>query len=364
MLKKILVIMAICLMVSSVSFAQKVTLVGMGATASDAESDALRNAVETSIGVLVDSETMVKNFQVVKDEIYTKSRGFITNYTVTEKRESESGIWQVTINADVDTEPNSKLMNELTRLGIIDTKLRNPKIAVWIPERHIAYHVPDPAGETAVMHALLDAGFSNVIAASPAIPSHIGGKTIEDMRNLARFMDADILVMGEAFSEGMGDVGRYLPGSQRTGMQSCRARIEAKLYIAQTGQIIAADGKYASGMDISESIASKKALAAAGKQMGEHLSQELLTLGAGNHQGLEVIVNCRDFNEASRIQLALASSVGGGNIQLSAYDAGQAKFVVISGKSPSALFADIQRVCPLRLSMDSASYNVIHVSVI
>ena len=50
-------------------------------------------------------------------------------------------------------------MSELTRLGIINRQLRDPKIAVVIPEYHIRARVPDPAGETAVINKLIEAGF-------------------------------------------------------------------------------------------------------------------------------------------------------------------------------------------------------------
>ena len=55
--------------------------------------------------------------------------------------EEVGGLWRVTINATVDDYPNSKLMNELTRLGIINVQLRNPKIAVYVPEQHLNYNV-------------------------------------------------------------------------------------------------------------------------------------------------------------------------------------------------------------------------------
>ena len=158
MRKIFLFITVMLFLLSGVSFAKNVTSTGYGITSNEAENNALRAAVENTLGVLIDSETLVQNNMVINDQIYTQSRGFITNYNVINRSQLSSGEWQVTINAVVDDNPNSKLMNELTRLGIIDNKLRNPKIAVYIPEHHIQYRVPDPAGETAVVKALVEAG--------------------------------------------------------------------------------------------------------------------------------------------------------------------------------------------------------------
>ena len=148
-----LILVALILLTGS-ALAKNVTVTGMGVTASDAENDALRMAVENTIGVLVDSNTLVEKNMVIQDQIYTQSRGFVTDYKVISRQQTAGG-WQVTINATVDDNPNSKLMNELTRLGIINTQLRNPKIAVYVPETHIQYRVPDPAGETAIVKALM-----------------------------------------------------------------------------------------------------------------------------------------------------------------------------------------------------------------
>ena len=130
-MKKILLLILALIILSGVALAKNVTVTGMGTTPSDAENDALRLAVEKTLGVLVDSETLTENAAVVQDKIYTQSRGFVSDYKVT-NRQQVQGVWEVTIDAVVDDQPNSKLMNELTRLGIIDNQLRNPKIAVNI----------------------------------------------------------------------------------------------------------------------------------------------------------------------------------------------------------------------------------------
>lgn len=364
------ILLSLCLL-SGTASARSVSASGMGLTALEAENDALRSAVEQAVGVLVDSETLVRNHVLLRDEIYTKSRGFITNYVVTERRETASG-WQVSIDAEVDDHPNAPLMTELTRLGIIDVKLRNPKIVVYIPEYHIQSRIPDPAGETAVIHALVSAGFSNVIAAKPEIvasrASNRAGRpfsqmTVEDIRAVARFLEADILVLGEAFSDGVGDIGAYLPGRQQTQMQSCRARVEAKMYIAATGQIIAADGKIASGADISEAVASKKALTAAGQQMGDFMAKELIQLGSGNRQGMEVIVDGRDFTEISQVQATLGQIRGANDVQLAGYEAGQGRFTLQYSGSPEKLFRELQSICSLSLSLETASYNTMKIRV-
>ena len=364
MRKIFLMVAALLILFSGAALAKNVTVTGYGATSADAENEALRMAVENTVGVLVDSQTLVQNYVVVKDQIYTQSRGFITDYNVTSRQQTSDGTWQVTINAVVDDNPNSKLMSELTRLGIIDTKLRNPRIAVYIPEHHIQYRVPDPAGETAVVKALTEAGFTNVTEVgsrlSIAKPMNMNAN---QLTQAAQQFGVDIMIVGEAFSEGVGDAAQWLPGKQRSNMQSCRARVEAKMFIVKTGQIIAADGKYGSAIDISQAVAAKKALAAAGEQMGAYFIEQLMNLGSGNRQGMQVVVTGSDFSKINKVQAALAQVRNVSNVNLASYEGGKTTFNINYGGSPQNLFKELDAIVDFDMTLQSISYNVLNIIV-
>ena len=362
-MKKFTAIICFLLIIfGSTAFAKTVTVTGTGITVAAAENDALRAAVENTLGVLVDSETLVQNSMLIKDKIYTQSRGFITDYSVLSRENVNDG-WRVTINAVVDDQPNSKLMNELTRLGIINVQLRNPKIAVYVPEHHIQYRVPDPAGETAIVKALINAGFSFVTEVGTRLDfANPMNMNAAQMRQAADKFGVDILIVGEAFSEGIGDLGSYLPGNQRTNMVSCRARVEAKMFIVKTGQVIAADGKFASAYDNSESIASKKALAAAGDQMGNYFVEQITGMYT-SHQGLEVIVYGADFSKINLVQNALENVPRVKNVNLSSYEGGRAVFTVMYGGSPQTLFNEIRTQIDADLTLQSLAYNTLTIQV-
>ena len=112
MKKFAVIILSLLMIISATAFAKNVTVTGTGMTPTEAENDALRAAVENTLGVLVDSQTLVQNNMLINDQIYTQSRAFVNNYSVV-SREEFSGGWRVTINATIDDQPNSKLMNEL-----------------------------------------------------------------------------------------------------------------------------------------------------------------------------------------------------------------------------------------------------------
>ena len=332
-----IIIFSLLIIFSATAFAKNVTVTGEGLTASEAENDALRAAVENTLGVLVDSQTLVENSILISDEIFTQSRGFVTDYEVL-SREEINGLWRVTINAIVDDQPDSKLMNELTRLGIINVQLRNPKIAVYVPEQHLNYQVGGAGAETSIVKTLLSAGFNFVTEVGTGLNYQSPmSMNVVQLKSAAEKFGVDIMIVGESFSEGVGDVGDYLPGNQRTNMQACRARVEAKMFIVRTGQIIAAEGKYGSAYDNSQAVAAKKALASAGEQVGNYFVDQITGMYT-SRQGLEVIVYGADFSKINIVQNALGKVNRVKNINLSSYENGRAVFTVMYGGSPQTLF--------------------------
>ena len=362
-MKRIAVLVfAMLVLLTGSALAKNVTVTGVGITPSDAENDALRLAVENTLGVLVDSNTLVEKGAVIHDQIYTQSRGFVTDYRVVGKTQ-ENGVWSVTIEATVDDTPNSRLMNELTRLGIINTQLRNPKIAVYVPEQHLQYNISNSAGETAIVKTLIESGFSQVTEVGSRLNiSNPLAMTAAEMTRAANMFGVDIMIVGESFSEGVGEAAQWLPGTQRSNMQSCRARVEAKMFIVKTGQIIATDGKYGSGLDNSESIAAKKALSAAGKQMGEYLVQQITGLYT-SQQNIEVIVYGAAFQKITEVQTALGAVRGVKNCNLSSYEGGRAVFSVAYSGSPQTLFNEMQRATDANLILQSLAYNTLTIQV-
>lgn len=363
-MKKIFVIiLALVLMICTTVSAKTVTVTGRGLTLTDAENDALRSAVENTLGVLVDSATLVQNSMLIEDQIYTQSRGFVSDYQVISQRQTASG-WFVTINATVDEQPNSRLMNELTRLGIINVQLRNPKIAVYVPEQHLNYSFGGGSGgETAIVKVLINAGFSNVVEVGTGLSyQNPMSMNAAQMKAAAEKFGADIMIVGESFSEGVGDMGDYLPGNQRTNMQACRARVEAKMFIVRTGQIIAADGKYGSAYDNSQAIAAKKALTSAGEQVGNYLVEQITGMYT-SRQGVEVVVIGADFSKINSVQAALGKVSRVKNVNLSSYENGRAVFSVIYGGSPQTLFRELQAVTDADLVLQSLAYNTMTIYI-
>ena len=107
MLKKaVRVLCATCISVTMVAFAQDADIVkvrgkGIGTTKLAALNDAYRDAVERAVGLYVDAEQMLKNDELVKDQILTQSNAYIENYEVARETKTADGLVEIQILASV-----------------------------------------------------------------------------------------------------------------------------------------------------------------------------------------------------------------------------------------------------------------------
>lgn len=154
-----------------------------------------------------------------------------------------------------------------------------PTVVVIIPEeviiRLVPTRVPDPAAETAIIHAFLDYGFHVVdqdqiraIRYTQLVSDAVDGQQGAISQLSDRF-SADILVLGEAFAEETETPGQL-------ALQSARARIELRAIESATGRIIAAEALHTGGIDLSMATAAKKALQRAGEEIACQLARGIV----------------------------------------------------------------------------------------
>lgn len=118
-----------------------------GSARKQAIQNALRDAVEQGVGVFIDSKTKVKNWAVIRDEVFSSSRGFVKKYSIL-KDEQQNNAWYIEIDAEIS---KGDIKNKLEELRILHKKMGNKRIMVTYLKEH-----PDSLGEkhNAVLTAL------------------------------------------------------------------------------------------------------------------------------------------------------------------------------------------------------------------
>ena len=238
--------------------------------------DALSMAVRQVVGVVLDSQSYTVDFELVEKSIITHARGYAkVGKILYETRLPDQYV--VGIEALVGIE---RLKDDISALKIDIMRGGDPRIIVVIPEELLfRRQVSDPAGETEIIRQLTENGF-NVVD-----QTHIGeiryGTEIEkiiagDFKRAKQDFGskADILIVGEAVAERIGDVGG--------GLISCRARIEVKAVEVGTGRVIISFAAHEAGVDITDVLAGKKAIENAASVISTHLNEKLIGYVSGN----------------------------------------------------------------------------------
>ena len=134
------------------------------------------------------------------------------------------------------------------RVALLKDKLDSkskPRIMVSISERHINRSTSDPAAETEMIYFALETGFDVVDS----------GKQV------------DVLITGEGFSEF---------AARKGDLVAVKARLEVKAVDRISGRVIAIDRQTEQVVDLSEVVASKKALQNASAKIAERMLPRLV----------------------------------------------------------------------------------------
>ncbi|MBI1290372.1 hypothetical protein GC173_03910 [bacterium] len=156
-------------------------------------------------------------------------------------------------------------------------EIQERRFMVIIPEVHIGRPVPDPAGETEINRKLIEAKFRVFdpkqvakIRETDLAKAEIKGASPVELLSIAKREGCDYLIVGEAFSH-------ELPRNPNvpTNLRACQARVEARLFAVDTGEIITTHGLEATEMAASELIAGKAALRSAGGKVADYFIQQI-----------------------------------------------------------------------------------------
>ena len=146
----------------------------------------------------------------------------------------------------------AKTLTKEDRLAALKKTLgdkKRPSVVVSVRERHVTQIVIDPAAQTELEWYAKETGF-------PVVDRFEGDKS-----------DADILLVGEGFSEFGGRFGN---------LASVKARLEVKAIDRRSGRVLAVDRQTTVALDLTEQIAGKTALQEAAAKIAERMLPKLL----------------------------------------------------------------------------------------
>lgn len=280
-MKKFLSIFIFALMIFSTCFAKTAQVTGHGSTRTGAIHNAMRTAIEQELGAFIDSKTLVKNQQVISDEINANSDGFISGYEIISEG-VENGIFFVTIRAEVNSSAvKTHLMSRLQKKSLIDINADSPRISV------LAY---DSAGneyaevENEILSALQRQGFTRTVDLNQinrAVKNRmVSAENDPDLRKtLANNFHIDYLVLCEVKISG------------KHG-----ANLSSRLISVNSGKIIYA-GNAAGSAGMFTANAQGESIKMAARRAGYEISQAALNSAAEIEQHIILLITEPTFRK-------------------------------------------------------------------
>lgn len=227
----------IFLILVSFTFSQssKITVEGMGMSEDAAIESAKRSAVETGIGTVMSSETIVKNSVLFSDNIFAKAQGFVKTFTVLDKYQGPDGLWVVRIEAEI-TEILDEVLKDEAAVQTLLNAMNRPKIVFLIREDNLIDNTPGDFAETKLVSMFYKKGFDVVdrqlvqaLKGDQDYSQALGGN-VEAASRIAGMLGAEVIVIGTA---------KISSGGKIYNMTSGQADINAKIVRADTGEILA-----------------------------------------------------------------------------------------------------------------------------
>lgn len=291
---------------------QTVTAEGMAAVQGNpaiardhAVQDALRKAVEQAVGTMVSSETLVENFQVVRDNIYNKSQGYVKDYKIV-KESPGTDLYAVTITATVSTE---NLKNDLGALGLLIARVGKPRTLFMIAEQNVGQEiliywwgswgsrggaafagqsVEMAVSETVLKEEFLNRGF-NVIDISAVTGKfeisnayRIADLTDTGAREIGRKMGAEIIIKGKALAkEG--------PRTAGSSVGSYLADITLSAVRVDNGQVLASVRGNAAARHVAQHVGGNQAIENAARQVADKLVEQITAKWTAEMSGGQLI---------------------------------------------------------------------------
>jgi hypothetical protein len=250
-----------------------------GLARDQAIDDALRKAVEQTLGTFIQASTLVQNNMVVEDNILSWSNGYVRSYRVIQEGSPDLANYEVTIEAIVEL---ANLKNDWESVQNLIQRMGNPRIMFMVEEQNIGestnrfdyLSVDMNITETTLLDKFISNGFECVDPATvrqnieqDQAMAVLQGNT-QMAAALAKNLGAEVVITGKA-------VAKVATGINLGGMKSCQANITARVIKADVATVIATSSQHAAYPHIDEVTGGTEAIKKATNKMADELIDKI-----------------------------------------------------------------------------------------
>ena len=205
----------------------------------DALKQALRKALEQGAGVQLAGYSQTESFVLIRDTIYTRAAGIVSEYRILSERPGPAGTVVMEVEATVRPDAVAQAWGEVQ--NVLD-QLGRPKIMVWIDEHIDGRPQTDSIVESRIEELFVKAGFDLVTRRAQADVSWRDLAEARDEQGLTRLQQAirkagaHLLIRGTANANRAGLENLYgVPAA----FYNCD--VQARIYATDTGRLLASE---------------------------------------------------------------------------------------------------------------------------
>jgi hypothetical protein len=273
----------------------------------DAVEDALRKAIEQSLGTMIQAESLVENAMLIEDRILSKTEGYVQKYSIVREGRAAADMYEVTVKALVKT---ADLKSDLDAIATLMRRKNMPRLVVIIQEQNVG-ETPDAAhlvsadlntAETAIMDAFMAKGFRFVDDATVqrnltnAKASAILAGNTAQAAALAKLTGAEFTLSGKALAKAT-EVEAF-----GTKIRSQQATVTVRAVRAGTGEVVAvstAQGKYSHIDDVAGgTLAIQKAC----ETVSKDLIAKIISKWSGEiSSGTAIVLNVKNIADFAQL---------------------------------------------------------------
>lgn len=304
--------------------------------------DAQRKAVEQAVGVLMSSESIVENYELLSDRILTQSAGYIKNYQILDERK-DGNEYRVKIQATIGL---GDLENDIQAIQHLIRQKGNPRMMFLVEEEITGLKTIGVASsdmsqaETVLVQAFLNAGFEVIDSATVArnINRDKALKAVDGdaaaASALAQQYSADVIITVKAAASS-GD--KIL----NTPMKAHQATVTARVIRADTAAIVSSATQQAKHPHIDDLSGGMGAIEKASTQLAENLIPKILEQWRKDVQvatTVQLVLSKVSFKQLKRFKDILKTEVRGvKEVYQRSFQAGVAKLDVEIQSTTAAL---------------------------
>jgi hypothetical protein len=280
----------------------------------DAVEDALKKGIEDALGMIVQSETLVENYQLIEDNIYSKTQGYVQKYDVISEVKRNEQLYEVTVRAIIKM---AELIDDFEGIKTLMHRKNMPRIMVMIEERNIGeapglFHYIEAdmnTAETSLMEDFMDKGFKFVDQAT--VKRNLDNEKaaailegdVNQAASLGKSVGAEIVLTGKALAKAT--VIEAFGVKQR----SQQATVTVKAIRTDTGDIITTSSGEGAFPHIDDVVGGTKAIQKACGKLSDDLMTKILDrwqadVSSGATLTLKV-KGAKDYDQLSKFKSSL-----------------------------------------------------------